>query len=76
MNPFARMYFRRLGVGGWLMLVGGATTVIGALLLLVLLLQVLAALAPIIFVTGLILLGLGMLLSPRKRRQDEDLPYY
>ena len=76
MNPFARMYFRRLGLSGWLVLIGGVTTVIGVFLLLVWLVMQLAILAPVIFVAGLILLGIGMLLSPRKRAQDEDLPYY
>ena len=76
MNPFARMYFRRLGLGGWLVLIGSVTTVIGVFGLLVLLVMKLAVLAPVIFVAGLIILGIGMLLSPRKRRRDEELPYY
>ncbi|HET6428512.1 MAG TPA: hypothetical protein VM389_09255 [Phycisphaerae bacterium] len=76
MNPFARMYLRRLGLSGWLMLIGGAMTVIGGFLLLVWLVMQLAILAPVIFVAGLVLLGIGMLLSPRKRPEDEDLPYY
>ena len=77
MNPFIRMYFRRMGFGDWLVFVGGLATGIGVLLLLVKLMIVLSYLATVITLAGLAMLALGLVLtrSKRRRRLDDDMPY-
>ena len=78
MNPFMRMYFRRLGFGDWLVLVGGSVTVVGLLLLLVKLVIALSYLASIITLAGLAMLVLGLVLTWSKRRRrlsEDDMPY-
>ena len=78
MNPFIRMYFRRLGFGDWLVFVGGFATIVGLLLLLVKLVIALSYLASIITLAGLAMLMIGLVLTRSKRRRrigDDDMPY-
>ena len=77
MNPFVRMYFRRLTLGNWLVFVGALTLVLGILLLLVRLVIALAYLATVIALIGLVTLAAGLLLTRSKRRPGgDDMPYY
>ncbi len=78
MNPFVRMFLRRMSFGQWLVLVGGITLALGVLLLLVRLVVALSYLGPIIILAGLAVLVVGLLLtrSGRRRRDiEDDMPY-
>ena len=78
MNPFVRMFLRRMSFGQWLVFIGGFTLALGVLLLLVKLVVALSYLGPIIILAGLAVLVVGLLLTrSRRRRRDieDDMPY-
>ena len=78
MNPFARMFFRRMSFGDWLVFIGAVVLVLGLVLLLVQLVIALSYMAGVITLTGLVVLGAGLVLRRRKGRRreiDDEIPY-